>query len=426
MATAQAAIHAKAQDIADISSPLATQIAAGNKTQAEFDAAYADAGVLRHHAIRAFLDAGAAAVQTKVVGSPDPVAIQKFADVDGEAHLVNPSLKDQFYTDLAVKMKVPTFTDRARTFPVMQAVVTSGPYRGQGAKLPADRISPFSSRNHSVDKMYDITTAGADIDAEITRNLVGPSARPATIAAAKADQNLRKKAFRHLLATGRNPLAMIDTAKPISPWGTWYKPGEITVPAGTPEEVFAKMMTLGALQPEWYPNGTVVLNIERKLAAGAREIRKPTAFDGMMSALWVSRNLGANDYGVTGGGIGEFLEANVLFSEVTSATAVIPSDDFLADLQRVATQVANATGGASTPTEELLRGNRRNTSILNTSPQVTSTYDQVLGATTAQANSPGASPVAPGAATPTSAARPAGPAAAPGGIYDMRNGPRAP
>jgi hypothetical protein len=56
---------------------------------------------------------------------------------------------------------------------------------------------------------------------------------------------------------------------------------------------------------------------------------------------------------VTGGGI----EAKVPFSEVTSATAIIPEDSFIADIQRVMSQVNNALSGASTPTEELLRGN---------------------------------------------------------------------
>ncbi len=178
------------------------------------------------------------------------------------------------------------------------------------------------------------------------------------------------------------------------------------------------MMTIGALQPEWYPNGTVVLNIERRLSASAREIRKPTAFDGMMSVLWVARNMAEDDYGVTGGGLGEFLEASVLFSEVTSATAIIPTDDFLADIQRVVTQVRNATGGQSSPTEELVRGNGRTTSILNTSTQGTELYGSVVDRSTQEQRSPSSAPAAPGATRPTSVATPARPAAARGGAYD--------
>lgn len=172
------------------------------------------------------------------------------------------------------------------------------------------------------------------------------------------------------------------------------------------------------------------LNIERTIAAGSRTLLKPTAFDGLMSALWTARNIGEDDYGVTGGGVGEFLEAGVTFAEVTSANAVIPDDDFLLDIQRVKSQVANVLGDSSTPTEERLRGNHENTSILNTTGRGTGgaldMYDQVTGRSTEEQNSPSAPPTAPGAARETTSAMPAGPAAAPGGAYDMTNGPRSP
>jgi hypothetical protein len=159
-------------------------------------------------------------------------------------------------------------------------------------------------------------------------------------------------------------------------------------------------------------------------------VLKPTAFDGLMSALWCARNLGADDYGITGGGLGEFLEAGVKFSEVTLATAVIPSDDFLNDIKRVTSEV-NKKVDDSTPTEELLRGNHKNTRVLNTAGTTGSggardMYGQVIDRSTHEQQSPSPTqPVAPGAVSPTSTASPTAPAVAPKGAYDTTSGPRA-
>jgi hypothetical protein len=289
----------------------------------------------------------------------------------------------------------------------------------KGKKIPADRISPLSSRNHSVDKLYDNSNSGkgkGEIDKQIYHEL--KSAKPEQVSKAIADEKLRRKAYRHLLATGVDPMSTIDTSQPITTHGTWYAPGEITVGGATPNEQFTKMMTLGALQPEWYPSGTCVLNIERKIAPGARQLFKPTAFDGLMSALWTARNMTETDYGLTGGGSGEFLEANVMFSEVTSAKAVIPSDDFLADIQRVNTEATKKAPGSS-PTEELLRGNDENVKILNTSAKkpdgAKDAYGEIIDRTKQEQTTPSPAPNAPGAAQPTSTAMPTMNAKAKGG-----------
>jgi len=422
-ARAKQAIDGKAPDCRDLSDKLAPDWV--GKTQADFDAAFADVAALKHAVIDKFIGAGPPKAQTQTVGSSDPIAIQKFQDIDAEAHLdpAHGNLKDQFYQKLAAEMQKPTFTDRTRTYPAMKDAVGYA-FNMKGKKIPPDRISPLSARNHSVDKLYDINTISADIDAEIERPLRAANARQATIDNNKADDDKRKKAYRHILASRRDPLTTIDKSKPISPFGSWYAPGEIRPnTSAPPNQEFARMMTLGALQPEWYPNGTVVLNIDRRLSGAARNIFKPTAFDGLMSPLWCARNMGADDYGVTGGGVGEFLEANVPFTDVTSATAIVPSDDFVADMQRVVTQVKNELGGASTPTEELMRGNNGNTSILNTTrgqSGVAGMYDQVIGRSAEEQRSPSAAPNAPGAVNETSSAMPGAPAVAPGGVFDRR------
>ncbi len=407
---ALASITTKDQTLGDIASPLATKLAAAGKTSVDFESQFADVGVLRHEAIVAFLDGGAARSATQTVASPDPIAVQKFADVDSEQHLSDPGLVDKFYLNLVTEMKKPSFNDRTRSYSALKAAAPPAEFAFKGNQITPDRITPYSSRNQSVDRLYDINTVTAEIDAAIEHPLLAARARPDTIATKKADVATRKKAYRHLIAA-RDPKTTIDLTQPISPYGTWYKPGEITVPAGSNETQYARMMQLGALQPEWYPNGTVVLNIERTLTAGARDIRKPTAFDGLMSVLWVSRNIGENDYGVTGGGIGEFLEKGVLFSEVVTAQAIIPNDDFLADIQRVVSQ-AKAAAPGSTATEEVARGNGAATSILNTSPEVGGMYNNILSTTAGEKQNPSAAPAAPGAVQPTSASTPATPAGA--------------
>lgn len=416
---AKAAIDSKAPDLADISWLFSTELVA--KTQPEFDAEYADPSLLRHKVIDKFVSTGDPRTQTQSVGQLDPIAVQKFQDIDAEAHLSVPSLKDLFYSNLVAEMKKADFVDRTRTYRAMKQAAPPATFAFKGNPIPQNRISPFSSRNTSVDRLYRFQVIPADIDREIESNLPGATAKE--IEDAKRDEALRKKAYRHILKKGRPPLFTIDTSQAISDYPTWYKPGEIVVnPTDPPSQEFARMMTLGALQPEWYPNGTIVLNIERKLSAASRVVKKPTAFDGLMSALWCSRNLAADDYGVTGGGIGEFLEAGVTFAEVTSATAIIPDDDFLADIQRVASQVKNALGGATTPAEELLRGNRANTSILNTTGVATGgvrdMYGQIIGQSTQEQNSPSAPPVVPDAASPTTSLVPESPSVAPGGVYD--------
>ena len=402
---ALASILAKDQALGDIAQPLATKLATASKTQTDFDSQYADVGLLRHEAIAAFLEVGQATSATQTVGSPDPIAVQKFADIDSEAHLSDAGLKDKFYLNLVTEMKKPSFTDRTRTYDAMKAAAPPAEFGFKGNPIPVERITPLSSRNQSVDKLYDINTIAAEIDTAIEQPLLAAHARPDTVTTKKADRALRLKAYRHLIAA-RDPLTTVDKGQPISKYAAWYAPGEISVPPGDNTTNYARMMRLGALQPEWYPNGTVVLNIQRTLEAGARDIRKPTAFDGLMSVLWVSRNLGEDDYGVTGGGLGEFLEKGVTYNEVTSATAVIPSDDFLADIQRVTTQVNNAQPG-STPTEELARGNGQGTSILNTAPEARGMYNDILSTTAGEHQNPSVPPVAPGAAQPTTTLMPA-------------------
>lgn len=429
-AKAKEAVDSRATDCTDISAPLVADWV--GKARAKLESELLDTAALRHAIIAKYISTGVDRDVTKVVGNKDPIAIQKFQDIESEKHLdpAHGDLKSEFFKRLKDKMVEPAFTNRERTYPVMKTLNGDYKFSGKGVKVPTARITPYAVRNQSVETLY-FNANGfnpAPIDAEIATSMGGAS--PEKIQKAKANVELRKKAYRHLLKKGANPLTTIDRAKPIAPYATWYGPGTIQLDTSAPpDKEFARMMTLGALQPEWYPHGTVVLHIERKAEAAARHLLKPTAFDGLMSSLWCARNLNESDYGITGGGLGEFLEANVPFADVTSATAVIPSDDFLADIQRVSSEVKGKLGDQSTPTEELVRGNTTNTKVLNTSGTGTGgakdMYQGVIDRSTQEQQNPSAqSPAAPGAVTPTSSAKPENSPVAPGGAYDTTNGPR--
>ena len=116
----------------------------------------------------------------------------------------------------------------------------------------------------------------------------------------------------------------------------------------------------------------------------------------------------------------------VPWSEADSITAVIPNDDFLADIQRVMTQTKNevgepnaGAGKASTPTEELMRGNTDATSILNTGPEAKGSYGTVIGQSKKEAATPSAGPTLPGASQSAPPAGPTTAAAAPGGSLEQ-------
>ncbi|MBI5607361.1 MAG: hypothetical protein HY902_00610, partial [Deltaproteobacteria bacterium] len=430
-ATARAEIVKADASLADIAQPLAQKLAAANKTADQFAADYGSPGLLTHAAVDAFMQVGPAAAQVKVVGSPDPIAVQKFSELDSEQHLSDPSLVPTYYNELATELKKATFTDRSHTYEAMKRA-RGHKYCFKGNPIPADRIARFSTRNQSVETLYKSAKGVylGQIQSRVEQELraKGVTSQPA-IDRAKADEAMQRKAYRHLLAGGTPVKTTIDTSVPITSYGTWYHPMEIQPAqlAGSAETVYARMMRLGALQPEWYPDGTVVLSIDTALATRTREVRKPTVFDGLLSAVWTARNMSEDDYGLTGGGAAEFLESNVTWAEVTNAHAVVPNDDFLADIARVASQVSNALEpGVATnrremsPVAELARGNTQNTSILNTSPAVRGMYQDLMADTTLEMNRPGAAPVVPSARQPNAnpGAVPTAPAVAPGGAYD--------
>jgi hypothetical protein len=424
-AAAKAAIDATIPECKDISDLYSAEWV--NEQRSKFEAEFiGKQNKLRHLVITKYLGPAPDKAKIQVVGSLDPVAVQKFSDIDNEQHLTDRSLIGRFYNDLHPHLIKEEYTDRSRTYPLMKTAIGYTDYVCKGTPVPASMVTRFSSRNYSLERMYEKATAATNlaIDTQIETELRNKGASPAAIGPAKLKPENRKRAYRHILAGHTSPHSTVEPTAKLNPYNDagemWFSPGEITVDAGDPNTQFKKMMTLGALQPEWYAQGTVVLNIDATLRPRAREIYKPTAFDGLMSALWTARNNANEVYGLTGGGAAEFLERGIMYSDVASSKAVVPSDDFIDEMARIAAEVKAKAGGGASPTEEMLRG--KNTG--NPTGEVKQTMSAVTDRSKQEQNAPGAMPAN---ATPQAPLPPAAaptPAAAPGGVMDQANGPK--
>ncbi len=321
-------------------------------------------------------------------GSKDPIAVQKFAELSSEQYYEDDiaAARSQFYRSVAQEIGTAP-KPRDRVFPILSAKRI--PFLFKGKKIDPAILPQFINRTHSAATLKDsLSTAGKlQVQNYVVRQVAAKRGISEDRVRAKADVMASFDEGKALLAGLRDgslqPLQVVDRGRGLTAPGrsTWFSPDQATVvPAG--DTGFAELMKIGALQPEWYPEGTVSLNIQPDKASSVTEARKPTAFDGLLSALWVSRNQQDQTYGVTGGGAREFLMKGVTWGEVTSATAQIPSDAFMGELQRLADQFKSVDGQSTTPGEEILRGN------LDPTGRTRSTYQNVFGATAQEANSP--------------------------------------
>jgi len=228
LAAAKAAINATIPDCSDISDVYAPEW--DGKKRSDFEAEFIDKNKLRHKVISKYLGAAPDKAKIKTVGGKDPVAVQKFADIDNEAHLVNPGLKDDFYKDLHPHLIKPAYTDRTRTYPLLKAACDRGKYVCKGTPIDPATVGRFSSRNHSIDRMFDKRTADAKlaISKHIERELDKRGVPPARITAAQAIDANQRRAYRHIMATHGEPHKMVEPS-PFPPTPGWGSPARTTV-----------------------------------------------------------------------------------------------------------------------------------------------------------------------------------------------------
>lgn len=342
-------------------------------------------------------------------GKNDPIAIQKFAELAAEKYYDGDlaAARKGFYSAVALQIAAAP-TPRDRVFPILSAKRL--PFTFKGKKIEANLMPDFVNRTHGVAALpRSMTTAGQLLLQDYTVRKISEKSgmRPERVRLKPElwqDFDTNKALRAALRDQSLQPLQVVDLSKKVSDYATWFSPEQAkVVPDG--EAGYAELMTIGALQPEWYPDGTVQLNIKPDKAAGVAEARKPTAFDGLLSAVWVARNQQDQTYGVTGGGAREFLMTGVTWGEVAGATAQVPGDDFLTEIQRLSERFKKVDGVASTPGEEILRGKHDPTG------RTRGMYQDMLGTTAKEANDPSkvSDQVAPGG----------GGTVAVGGTHDM-------
>src|SRR5262249_30215506 len=82
-------------------------------------------------------------------------------------------------------------------------------------------------------------------------------------------------------ATKGNPLAHRNGAGVISPsGGTWFTPDSYKLKNAS-DAGYGQLLELAALQPEWFPEGNIVFDVDVAASLSTIEARKPTAYDGM-------------------------------------------------------------------------------------------------------------------------------------------------
>lgn len=290
-------------------------------------------------------------------GAKDLIAVQKFADIEAEAYLEARAKSDvtaEFYGKVAKDIQ-NTKTERSAVFPLMSNAAKG--YTFLGRKIPEAQLTKISHRNHGVGSLFKdgLSAQGsAAIDAFAIEQVAKETKKTAAevkAAGVVPDRASRLEALRHLLRTtyAGDPLFFADKSVNLSRYPTWYSPDQVRIDKADGNTAFTDLMTANALQPEWYADGALALEIE---PTGTREARKPTAFDGMMSSLWMARNQPGQVYGVTGGGAREFLEKGITFGHVKKATAAIPSEQWVTELKRLSALVPQD----SSVGEQVLRG----------------------------------------------------------------------
>jgi hypothetical protein len=249
----------------------------------------------------------------------DPIAKQKLADVNQETNMegdANEGARKGFYQAVAGWIQSNAETLNPATIFNQCFNTLSTPWKFKGKKVDFTKLPKAFSRTQGLSGFWWTAVDQAQYmkDAEGT-----PDQK-------KTAYNMWVKDAK---AGNVGPIRSDGTISP--PHGTWFTPDSYKLTDAS-DAGYGQLLELAALQPEWFPEGNIVFDVDTAAAAGTMEARKPTAFDGMQSVLWVSRP-GPETYGVTGGGAQEFLAKQIPTSAVKNPRAVIPSDDTQAQLR---------------------------------------------------------------------------------------------
>ena len=249
----------------------------------------------------------------------DPVATQKLADVKAEVNLENgtsAAARAAYYGKLATWIQTNAESLNPKTIFNQCMNTLAADWRFKGSKLDVAKLPNALQRTQGVKGFW--YTA---IDQSAYKAAAVGAKDPASFA-----YNLWLKD-----AKDGNPLLHKGSGMITPEKGTWFTPDSYKLKNAS-DAGYGQLLELAALQPEWFPDGNIAFEVDMSKAAGAMEARRPTAYDGMQSSLWVSRPTG-EAYGVTGGGANEFLAGKVSASAIKSAKAVIPNADTMTEIR---------------------------------------------------------------------------------------------
>jgi hypothetical protein len=254
----------------------------------------------------------------KAICAADPIATQKLKDVDGETNMEggkNPSA--EYYAALAGWIQsngaTPTFNPATIFNQCMNNL--AGPWKFKGEPIKPKNLGKAVQRTQGVKGFYYKV-----VDNKAYEEMF------------KGAPNAKQLAYDKWLSDAKtDPLKYVQKDKLEPGGGTWFTPDSYKL-TDAKDAGYNQLLELAALQPEWFPEGNVVFSVDVAKAASQLAARKPTAYDGMQSALWVSRP-GPDTFGVTGGGANEFLCGDVPKSAITSAKLVVPEPALQQELQ---------------------------------------------------------------------------------------------
>lgn len=283
-------------------------------------------------------------VKTACAG--DRLAMQKLADVEREQDLEDtPPMEasDRFFAAVADKINADPNLDLKHAYNTADFQGAARPFLKQGRKLDRSKITQLCSRTVRIENWWKYNCVQTPYLADAAKiDGIPPGDVP------KVAEDL----FR--LDLSNNPgkaLSTLDRSKPISPPGMhgWFSDDKVRISPGH-DAGFGELMHVYALQPEVFAEGTIFIECDPARFTG--EARKPTAYDGMQSVLWVPRP--GENFGITGGGFREFLADAVPGASVVSASARVPTPSLRAEI--LAFNDAMKAGGSASAPDALVRG----------------------------------------------------------------------
>lgn len=319
----------------------------------------------------------------KGFASPDPIALRKFGELDGEPDSnyeggAGGASKSLFYAKLAGDILAAP-PRRTNVFSKCDAAVRSAGLRMKGTLIPEAALAPTLHRTAGIENTWRFSTNQDAVAGDFMTD--NAATLPASLRGIpNADMLTRyPKMIRTYWLEKGGAYAHGKLKGNLTPpgGGTWFSSGQVNVMPG--DAGFEQLMDVGALQPEWFAEGAAKFTIASAGLGTIKEnLRKPTCLDGMQSGMFVPRPDGV--FGVTGGGYNEFLAGAVPVANVTNMELIETSPGLRAEIEAADAQ-AKADGHGSTM-DAMERGATPNLGGAQ------GTYDRVGGRTAQERTTP--------------------------------------